>query len=208
MTVTKLANKFQKNYCRALVITHGASEHQIASYIKRNLRIPMEIVGKDKGSHSIQINGLADWLKKHFPSQKDFIKKYPSVQIKDKFLTDFAIFTIMDTDDCDPQSLLDKYKDKSLFDGLWIQKYIYPIYNTPSLEHILFNTGIIDKMLSDSEKMSTYRKIFPLDKNNPIQTGLTEIKTFRDKVGESKNTNLFEFVDYCVNWANDNRVER
>lgn len=204
----KVTNKFQKNYCRALVITHGASEYQIASYIKRNLRIPLEIAGRDNGKHSIQINGLAAWLKKYYPTQSDFVDKYPNVEVEGKSIKDFVVFTVMDTDDCSPPMLLEKYKNKLLFNDHWMKKYICPIYNTPSLEHILFNVGIIDKMLSDNEKMRTYRKIFPLDKNNPIQTGLTEITTFRDKIGESKNTNFNKFIDYCIDWANANRIER
>lgn len=201
-----MPNKFQENYCRAIVIAHGASEYQIASYIKRNLRIPLEIIARDNGRHSIQINGLAAQLKKLYPTQSALLTEI-NAKVENKKLADFTVFTIMDTDDCAPPSLCEKYKDRSLFDGLWIQPYIQPIYNTPSLEHILFNAGIIDKMLSDSEKMQVYRKIFPLDKNNPAQMGLTEIQTFRDKIGKSRNTNLNEFIDFCINWATSNRIK-
>lgn len=201
-----MPGKFHANYCRALIIVHGASEFQIASYIKRNLRLPMEIVGKDSGKHSIQINGLVDYLKKLFPSRNALTQDIIA-EINDKRLINFIVFTIMDTDDCDPPSLGDKYKDKSLFDGFWMKPYICPIYDTPSLEHILFNAGIIDKMLSDNEKMRVYRRIFPLDKNNPSQKGIVEIETFRDKIAKSKNSNLDVFVDYCLEWAEDNRVK-
>lgn len=200
-----MPNKFQANYCRALVIAHGASEYQIASYIKRNLRIPMEIKARDSGRHSIQINGLAAYLKKLYPTQSALLDDINANQ-KNKKLVDFTVFTIMDTDDCDPPSLCQKYKDKTIFDGLWIQPYIKPIYNTPSLEHILYNANIIDKMLSDDEKMRVYRKIFPLDKNNPVQKGITEMEAFRDEIRKVKNTNLDEFVDYCIEWAASNRV--
>lgn len=36
-------------YLKAVVIVHGKSEKQICEYIKSNLRLKMEIVGKEKG---------------------------------------------------------------------------------------------------------------------------------------------------------------
>ena len=172
-----MPNKFQANYCRALVIAHGASEYQIASYIKRNLRIPMEIKARDSGRHSIQINGLAAYLKKLYPTQNALLDDVNANQ-KNKKLVDFAVFTIMDTDDCDPPSLCKKYKDRTIFDGLWIQPYIYPIYNTPSLEHILYNANIIDKMLSDDEKCVFIEKYSRWIKTIPFKKGSQKWKHF------------------------------
>ena len=201
-----LMSRFRPNYCRALVIVHGASEFQIASYIKRNLRLPMEIIGKDNGKHNIQINGLKDYLKKQFPTQKVFLDK-ANAKVENKKIADIKVFTIMDTDDCAPPSLCKKYKDKSLFNGIWLQPYIFPIYNSPSLEHILYKAKIIDKMLSDDEKMREYRRIFPLDKKNSGQGGLDEIEAFCKKISDVKNTNLNEFVDFCIKWAISMRVK-
>lgn len=165
----------------------------------------MEIVGKDNGKHSIQVNSLVDYLKKLYPNQ-DALTKDIIAEVSNKKLMNFKVFTIMDTDDCDPPSLSDKYKDTSLFDGFWMKPYICPIYNTPSLEHILFSAGLIDKMLSNDEKMRIYRKIFPLDKKDPSKKGSVEIENFRDKIAKSKKSNLDVFVDYCLDWAKNNRV--
>ena len=205
--VKPVANKRTPIYCRALVIAHGASEYQIASYIKSKLRLPMEISARDSGRHSIQINSLMAWLNKKFPTQARFMKENFNVQSDGKSLVDFVVFPIMDTDDCEPRSLSDDFKNKTLFDEHWFKPYVHPIYNTPSLEHILFNTGIIDKMLPDNEKTETYRRIFPIDKNAPKDTGKKDIEEFRDRVSQAKNTNITEFIDYCLAWAESNRID-
>lgn len=50
--------KQKVRYLKALVIVHGKSEKQICEYIKSNLRLKIEIVSKEKGEKSIQINSL------------------------------------------------------------------------------------------------------------------------------------------------------
>lgn len=47
--------KYKINYLKCIVIVHGKSEKQICEYIKTNLRLHMEIVGKAGGENSIQI---------------------------------------------------------------------------------------------------------------------------------------------------------
>lgn len=202
----RVANKRTPIYCRALVITHGASEYQIASYIKRHLRLPLEISSKDNGKHSIQINSLSDWLIKQFPTQDKFVNQYYNVQYDGESLVDFVVFPIMDTDDCDPESLFDKYKDKSLFTKHWLKPYIQPIFNTPSLDHILLNAGIIDHLPPKNKKMEVYSKIFPLKTNKTFDSNLDEIIEFRNRLTKVGNTNFTEFIDYCINWAKANRV--
>lgn len=202
--VNVVNNKRTPIYCRALVIAHGASEYQIALHIKSKLRLPLEISSKDNGKHSIQINSLMAWLNKQFPTQAKFRKEYYNVQCNRKSLENFVVFPIMDTDDCEPESLSDDFKDKSLFTGHWLKPYIHPIYNSPSLEHILFSTGIIDKMLPDDDKTKTYRRIFPIDKNAPPKTNKKDIEDLRDRIGQAKNTNITEFIDYCLAWADNN----
>jgi len=50
--------RMQGNYTKAIVIAHGKCEYIMASYIKNNLRLKMEILADKKGSKSIQITSL------------------------------------------------------------------------------------------------------------------------------------------------------
>lgn len=49
-------------YCKCAVICHGLSELQIASYIRSNLHIKLEIFSRENGKSSIQITGLNNYL--------------------------------------------------------------------------------------------------------------------------------------------------
>lgn len=69
-------------YCKCGVICHGQSELQIASYIKSNLHLKLEIFSKDKGTSSIQITSVLAFLKK-FKSLKRFADDN-SIEYKNK----------------------------------------------------------------------------------------------------------------------------
>ena len=65
----------------------------------------MEIIGKEKGQKSIQINGLQNLFNKdkRLSAYNDFITYFSDVEIegkKNKIASYFKIFVIMDTDDC------------------------------------------------------------------------------------------------------------
>ena len=69
-------------YLKAVVIVHGKSEKQICEYIKSNLRLKMEIVGKEKGEKSIQINSLKHILGDYrFNSFESFVSFYDDVEV-------------------------------------------------------------------------------------------------------------------------------
>jgi len=53
--------------CKAVIICHGKSEYQLASWIKTNLRLNIDVHGNDKGRSSIQIQGLFKYLNKTRP---------------------------------------------------------------------------------------------------------------------------------------------
>ena len=123
------------NYLKCIVIVHGKSEKQICNYIKSKLRFHMEIIGKEKGQKSIQINGLQNLFNKdkRLSAYNDFITYFSDVEIegkKNKIASYFKIFVIMDTDDCSDEQRK-KYISKELFKGHWAYDYIVPIFNSP-----------------------------------------------------------------------------
>lgn len=202
--VIPVANKEPLFYCRALVIAHGASELIIAKRIKSILRLPLEISAKDKGEHSIQIDSLEKWLKKQFPTRKRFIEKYDTIECENGSPINFVVFPIMDTDDCASASL-SNYMNKSIFKEHWLTPFIHPIYNTPSLEDIMVKAGIFTKKPQNNEKTKVYNNVF-----YKIEGAASEkegIEIFRDKVKRVRDTNLAEFVDYCLSWAENNKVK-
>jgi hypothetical protein len=189
-------------YLQCVVIVHGKSEKQICEYIKLNLRQKMEIISKSKGENSIQINGIRRLLDKdrRFSSQNGFLREFPDVEIKvenrKKILdSNLKIFIIMDTDDCTEETKK-KYISKELFKGHWAYEYIYPVFNSPELETIMEKAGIKFVKKGD-ERKKEYIKIFPTDRKYMNKESV-ELRDFSDKLKPIENTNLNEFIDFCL----------
>ena len=96
---------YKGNYLKAIVIVHGKSEFQMCDFIKRKLKLKIEIVSKIKGANSIQISSIMKRLKgKDIDTLDNFKNTYKDdLEIKDNKIIidkDFRIFIIMDTDDC------------------------------------------------------------------------------------------------------------
>lgn len=186
-------------YTRCAVIVHGKSELIFAKYICSNLRLPNKIISNNNGKSSIQINGLMSFLKKRqFRSLEAFAKEY-SVEYdkKEKKLKNFKLFIIMDTDDCD-QSTKEKYISGELFRGHALQEYIVPIYNIKNFEDVMIKAGIMVKRIPATEKGHYYSKIFPINTHPLNCDTINQVKTFAHSIKGVKETNLLEFVEYCI----------
>lgn len=189
-------------YLKAVVIVHGKSEKQICDYIKSNLRLKMEVVSKEKGEKSIQINSLKHILGDYrFNSFESFVSFFDDVEVlkvnKEKRLSpDFKIFIIMDTDDC-TESEKQQFISKEMFRKHWAYEYIVPIYDSPDLENVMVKAGIkFEKKGVDRKK--EYIKIFPTDKKYKVGEGV-ELGKFAKDLKKVKDTNLDLFVDFCLN---------
>lgn len=189
-------------YLKCIVIVHGKSEKQICEYIKLNLRQKMEIISKSKGENSIQINGIRKMLDKdaRFATLNGFIREFSDVEIttvkRKKIISpDLKIFIIMDTDDCTEETKK-KYISKELFKGHWAYDYIYPIFNSPELETIMVKAGIKFEKKGE-ERKKEYIKIFPTDQKYLHNEGV-ELKDFSNKLEAIEETNLNEFIEYCL----------
>ena len=187
------------NYTKAVVIVHGKSEKQICQYIKNKLRLKIEIYSDKNGEKAIQITSLKNTLNnKIFKSFKNFIKTYEDIKLTndEKNIDDeFKIFIIMDTDDCTEKQKKD-FINKEMFKEHWTYKYIVPIYNIPELESVLEMAKIPFTKTGDKRKKE-YIKLFPTDPRYE-KTDEIQIKELLNTLKKQNNTNLNEFLDFCL----------
>lgn len=194
---------YKGNYLKAIVIVHGKSEFQMCDFIKRKLKLKIEIVSKNKGANSIQISSIMKRLKgKDIDTLDNFKNTYKDdLEIKDNKIIidkDFRIFIIMDTDDCKEEEK-NNFINKNMFKNYWAHKYIVPIYNIRNLEDVLIKSKVIDKnTIKNKRDKKDYIKIFPTDdkytKNDTIQ-----IEEFYQKLLKVKNiSNMHEFIKFCL----------
>lgn len=203
--------KRKLSYTRAVIIVHGKSELQIVEHIKSNLRISIESFSEKNGERSIQINGLKNVLGNTiFKDIDSFIAKYPKIEVsgkgKRRILENFKIFIIMDTDDCTSLEA-DNFINKHMFKNHWAKDYIHPIYNKTNLEDVLkrcnikYNEEHISK-IKDKDLKKYYVKIFPTDRCYNSNDDFQQLEEFKNNLKSSKNTNMDEFVEYCIEIAN------
>ena len=196
-----MAFNHKERYTNGIVICHGKSEWHMSRYISTNLHLRIKTVAKDKGKYSIQITSLANVLNsKPFNKQSLFVSEYAVEETgtgKNKKLADFKLFIIMDTDDCTPQQKKD-YLSKKMFEGHWLYEYIVPIANSPCLEDVLVETGVLSKKIRDNEKGKCYSTIFPINSKQLSDDTMAEVLTLKDRVEKCKNSNLVEYIDYCL----------
>lgn len=192
----------QLNYTKAIVIVHGKSEKQICQHVKSKLRLKMEIVSNNNGESSIQITSVKQILNNTiFKSYNSFIKEYEDVKLSsnNKSLDeDFKIFIILDTDDC-TEKQKNAFINKEMFKSHWAYDHIVPIYDIPNLEEVLIKANVPFTKTGDKRKKE-YVKLFPTDpkyeKSDEIQ-----IQELCDNLKKQTNTNLNEFLDFCLKAA-------
>lgn len=185
--------KIPERYLHIIIIVHGKSEFIICKHIKSALNIKSEIIGRDNGESSIQINGLMKFLNSdsRFKTEKGFKRTFTDIEKDEKKLIKFKIFIIMDTDDCDEQTR-QNYKTGLMFKNHFLAPYIVPIYNEPNLEATMASIGIIIKDKKD------YKKIFPV---NFKEVDLENPKNILERLKKSQNTNIEEYINYCIQIA-------
>ena len=62
----------------------------------------------------------------------------------------------------------------------------------------VFSFGIMPKKISDSQKGSYYSKVFPINDKSFSRDTLQQIELFADRISNVKETNLLEYVEYCL----------
>ena len=196
--------KRQLSYLKALVICHGKSEKQMCDYIKSNLRIRIEVISDKNGEKSIQITSIKKFLNGlFFKNSKSFRNRFEDIEesnTKTKIPDNFKVFIIMDTDDCTEEQRTE-FINKNMFKDIWLYDFIVPIYNTPCLESVLQKSGINFESTGRNQKKE-YIKIFPTDKNY-IKSDTIQVSDFAKNLRQCKNTNLYEFIEFCLDIAHN-----
>ncbi|EOI56873.1 hypothetical protein [Enterococcus gilvus] len=182
------------NNTKAIIIVHGKSELTIAQFIKSNLRLPIEIVSRDKGRSSIQIGSLDNLLTDfRFKNIKNFVKTFSSVEFNKKEMINCKIFMIMDLDDADI-SAQESYKNKIMFNKYWFKEYIEPIYNNRNLEDVLKEMGY--PYAKTKSKKGEYVTVFPVADARGADR--KQIEEFCEACKKCKNTNMEILLEYCL----------
>ena len=194
---------YKGNYLKAIVIVHGKSEFQMCDFIKRKLKLKIEIVSKNKGANSIQISSIMKRLKgKDIDTLDNFKNTYKDdLEIKDNKIIidkDFRIFIIMDTDHCKEEEK-NNFINKNMFKNYWAHKYIVPIYNITNLEDVLVKSEVINKnTIKNKRDKKDYIKIFPTD-DKYTKSDTIQIEEFYQKLLKVKNiSNMHEFIKFCL----------
>lgn len=86
-----------------------------------------------------------------------------------------------------------------MFKSHWAYDHIVPIYDSPNLEEVLKKANVPFTKTGDKRKKE-YVKLFPTDpkyeKSDEIQ-----IQELCDNLKKQTNTNLNEFLDFCLKAA-------
>lgn len=184
---------------RVMTLVHGKSEYLLCRHIMSNLHLKHEIIARDRGRTSIQINGLMDELNtKHLRNYKNFVSQYKDVEATKGKLLGFKLFILMDVEDCSDE-MRRKYISGEMFKEHWLGEYIVPIYSQPNLEQTMKEAGI---PITKNEK-EKYVKIFP---TNHGDLNVETAQAFRDKLRGCRCTNLEQFVDYCLELAQQRSI--
>ena len=181
--------KRQAKKTKVMAIVHGKSELLICSSIKSNLKIKHEIIARDKGKSSIQVNGILDILNdRRFESFNAFIKFFPDIEYRKKELLNFKLFIILDIDDC-CDDIKRRYINKEIFAKHWLYKYIVSIYNDPNLEMTMKQIDIPVIRKKD------YIVVFPTN-HGDLDVKIAE--KFCNDLKKCNCTNMYEYVEYCL----------
>ncbi len=196
-----MASLERLNYLKGIVICHGKSEVFLAKFVCSNLHLNIKTYSKKNGANSIQINSLKSLLNTSpFKSFTEFKKEY-EVSVtgrgESRKINNFKLFIIMDTDDCSDDERK-KFITKEQFKGHWLYDYIVPIYNITNLEDVMQQSNIMTKRIKSTEKGEYYSKVFPINTKPVCDDTISQVKILKSRIAGNKNTNLTEFIDYCL----------
>lgn len=131
---------------------------------------------------------------RRFGTSKKFADAFDITEIKGQELP-IIIFIIMDLDDCKNDDEQQAFMDGSMFKKKWFSKFIRPIYNRENLEATMLACGY---KVTDKKQ---YSKIFN-------GWDLAKIKAWRDQLRKYQQTNMEEYIDYCISIAEKNLIHQ
>lgn len=168
-------------------ICHGECEIVLAKQIGLKTGNPVDPLSDKNGRKSININTINKYLKRHFPTRKDYVSHYSDCIKYDKYkIYDHKIFAIMDKDET-PEKTFKAYVTGELFNGQWWgdEKYIVSIYFYPDMDEVFKKHGFpINK---SEHKPNQYFKL--------LTTKYDEVIKMLKELPKSES-NIKEYIEY------------
>ncbi len=177
------------NKCNTVIIVHGKSELNFVKYVRKNLRIKIE----EHSDNKIQINDLVRIINGKPFSTKNYFEEHFDAKLNDKF----KLFIIMDTDDCTPDDKR-RFISKEIFPKTFLKKYIIPIYLSENFEDVFNSIGF-----NLDPKDKPYEEEFPTQRG---ENSVERIISIKDSLKTSSKTNLDDFLEFCIELYNINRI--
>ena len=176
--------------CKIIVIAHGKSEMILCGKLRKDLRVDIIIVSNDNGEKSIKIPDAMKILSERpFLNVTQLHKTYSNLEYeseKDDKMPRLRIFPIMDLKDNPRESK--SFKTKDIFKYCPLCDKIYPIWNDGELDDAMDSIGY---QINRSKKRESYEGI----------TDSMDVDEFYELLKEANNTNLDEFVEYCLRFS-------
>ena len=184
-----MRNKREIRYLPCSSICHGKCEIVLISQIQQKNHLNLNPIGDKKGTKSIMINTLNDFLSSHYNTRKDYIRKNEELIKHDKKkMYNHKIFTIMDKDETSDKMFGD-YISGKLFSLFWwgLEGYISPIYFCPNMDVIFTRHGFpIDK---HRDKPGQYLKYLTTNYDGIIKMLMSL---------PMEESNIKDFLDYIA----------
>lgn len=182
----------------AVVICHGQTEYQFVNAIKSKLRLNIQIVARNKGRSSIQIDKLPDIFQNDiFKDVRSLTRHFQTIAFEKKKIIGCQIFTLMDLDDCEDKSIVNNYENGTIsyLGDHQLKPYIQPIYFKDNFEDALRDINFPFVPATNREKHK-YIKVF--DPSKGLIASEEYIKDLQSKFSRSSKTNVDVFLQYCL----------
>ncbi|MDR0523596.1 MAG: hypothetical protein LBG62_04170 [Candidatus Methanoplasma sp.] len=151
----------------------------------------MEIISKNGGRKAVQINSLREYFNTGvFESHYRFKREFPRCEFSRGRVLNLKIYPVMDTDDCDRETL-EMYKSRKLFQDSPFADHIVPIYNTPNLDSVLIASGY---NIDTGKKCESYEDAFPVRSRNRDSFN----KLVRSIPEDGRITNIHVLLEHCL----------
>ena len=189
----KELKKDESVYCKGVVIAYGNTAYKLCHYIIYKQRLYLKLF---KGDDENVMNVL---YKKLYTTFDEFKDEY-NLNTKDVVENhEFKVFIIRDADTFKNDKDKNGYLSKEAMKKHWCYKYIKPIINYENLESIIMECNINYKLKMKGNKEKEYMRIFPLkNKLTDDLNYIEEIEIVQIKIEKNSETNLNEFLDYCL----------
>lgn len=177
------------NYCRGIIIVSKEDDYYFFEYIKTNLHLPIYIFYDNK----VTIDNIAKEIKKGFFTTQSKLKRRFFVEEKNKVVVNFFVMPIIRSDSDEAKKF--KYLNKKVFENIWLNQYILPIFYDKNLKDLFYELDLINLNERNKFQSDCYNKIVPI-KN--LQESINSIEKIGNELKQLDCTNLELFFEKCL----------